>query len=196
MAAIADELGVVDEGTEAARIALIKLLAHQCIQPLPGDNSTGGLPGEDETVGALVGKVLVDRVGLFTIEFPDDPLVLLAILLPGFFCGFKGDLRVLIDEDREVRGQSIEPSHLLDVGSHKANAFVERREVLPVDAGPDVVGESKQTLSHSPQIFKDRASTVRWREILGGAHSSSSWGMATIRDKLGRCLHEFFTEVT
>src|SRR5271157_3428837 len=140
VSAIADKLGVVDERTEASRVALMKLSAHQFIETLPGSDAAGGLANEDETVGALVGEVFVKRVGLIAVEVLDNPLVSLAVLLTGFFCGFKGDLRVLLDEHRQFSRQSIELAHLLDVRAHEANALVERRQVLPVYSGPDVVG--------------------------------------------------------
>jgi len=160
VAAVADELGIVDEGTEAARIALIKLPTHQFIQPLPGGDSACGLSGEYEAVRALVGEVLVERVGLVAVELPDDPLVSLAVLLPCFLCGFQRNLRVLLDEHREVIGQSVELGHFLDVGAHEANTLVERCQVLPVNAGPDVVGQGKQILPHGFQVFEDRASSI------------------------------------
>ena len=140
VSAIADKLGVVDERTEASRVALMKLSAHQFIQPLPGGDAAGGLANQDEPVGTLVSEVLVKRVGLIAVEVLDNPLVSLPVLLTGFFCGFKGDLRVLLDEHRQFSRQSIELAHLLDVRAHEANAFVERRQVLPVYSGPDVVG--------------------------------------------------------
>jgi len=139
VAAVANELGVFDEGTEAARVALMKLPAHQLKEPLPGGDSACGLSGEDEAMWALVREVLVERMGLVTVEFPDDPLVSLAVLVPGLLGGFERNLRVLLDEHREVSGQSIELGHLLDVGAHETNALVEGRQVLPVNAGPDVV---------------------------------------------------------
>ncbi len=42
----------------------------------------------------------------------------------------------------------------------KRTPFVERRQVLPVNSGPDVVRQREQILPHGFQVLEDRASSI------------------------------------
>ena len=90
VAVVADEVTVLDQRDESAEVALMELAADQLEKALPGCDAHRGLSVEDEAVGPPVREVLVDRVRLFAVEVSDDPLVLLAVFLPGLLAGFEG----------------------------------------------------------------------------------------------------------
>ncbi len=157
MAPVGNEIGMIDQSAKPRTIAAQERATYQLKNALPGGNAGGSLPVENESVRSLVREILGERVGLFAVEFLDDPFVLFAVVLPSLLVGFEADAGVLLDEGGKFAGDLIEGGSLCVVSPLEFDPFVQRPRIIVVDGEPDVVGEREEIFSHSFEVFENLA---------------------------------------
>ena len=108
----------------------------------------------------LVGEVFVKRVGLIAVEVLDNPLVSLPVLLTGFLCGFKGDLRVLLDEhdnSAASRSNSLIFSTYERMKRTPSSNAVKSCRSIPAQISSERASKFSRTASRSSRIARVRS---------------------------------------